>query len=193
MKPTHVIVDTEAARAARADRQERANALLRQSEASERARFTTISTMLSWFWAMKGHMESAPAIDPGREVIQGLQVDRDERIFWVGKTWELLCDLRRRQGADRGLMLLWLHFRAPVQVGYREHEGRRVARFGLPSVAIRDLHEHDQEAISRDKTCADFWRALHLIEEMALARGWVAHRIERKRRREEVYRREPDA
>jgi hypothetical protein len=187
---THTVVeDTEAARQARKEQQERAKLRLSDVEESQSARFSTITHMLSWYYGIKDHMASPPAIDPGREIIQGLKVDRDERIFWIGKTLWLLEQLRQKQGNDRGFNLIYLHFRAPVQIGYRQHEGRRVAAFGLPPIPIRELHEHDGEPIGRDATTSDFWRALHLIEEMAVEKGWVGHRLQRRGGGTQVYRR----
>ncbi len=190
MKPT-VVIDTKAAQEERAERERRTRVYLQQTE-RESARFHTINQMLSWFWAMRDHMRSPPAIDPSREIIQGLKVDRDERIFWVGATLKLLATLEREHG-PRAPMLLWLRFRSPSKIGLREtDDGRKVEQYGLPPIAIRDLHEHDGENISRNATIADFWKALHHIEEMAFERGWVGNRIQRKTNRVQVYRREQE-
>lgn len=193
MKAAAVVMDTAEARAEREERRARVTQHLNHVE-PERARFRTLSQLLAWRFAMAGHMEAPPAIDPSREVIQGLRVDREDRLGWTGRIDGALRDLARVQGDDKGVMLLWLHFRSPTQQGYRVLDGRKVVRYGAPGVAIRDLHAEKGVSLSRDRAIDEFWRSFRLLEGWAIARGWVEEPLARKEKRgPEVYRREPEA
>lgn len=177
----------------REERKRRTDRLLEQVERAKEsgARWTDVRQMLSWGFAMWDRMDSAPAIDPGREVIQGLKVDRDERIHALAYVKKALLHLARTQGHDRGVLLLWLHFRAPSQVGeVREADGRKRVVYGNPSIAIRDLHR--EAGGTRNGTIREFWAAMSIVEEYAIQRRWVAHRLERRvnTQRTRVYRRD---
>lgn len=193
MKPAAIIVESELEREIREERNRRTDRLLAAVEREQErgARWNTAKEMLGYFFAMFGRMESAPAIDPAREVIQGLQVDRDERIHWQARIYQALKLLAKRQGNDRGVLLLWLHFRAPREVAMRtEKDGRRHVVYGDHSLAIRDLHT--EAGGSRDSVIQEFWRAFELLEEFALEKGWVSERLERRPRNVKVgvYRRQ---
>lgn len=190
MKPARIIIEQPEVWAARKERERASDNILAELEHEQPTQWRTAKQMLSWFFAMRGRMETAPAIDPSREVIQGLQVDRDDRIHklaYVGKLFEALI---RQQGNTRGAALLMLHFQAPTPVGYVIHtDGRRVLAYGNPSVAIRDLSKHAGIEATRDQTIRDFWRAYTIVEELALERGFIAERTKRPVRSANVVRR----
>jgi hypothetical protein len=117
-----VIPDTHAAAEQRRRSNARADDFLRK-DSRERARFRSTSEMLSWFFALKDHMASVPAIDPSAEVIQGLRVDRDERSYWIQSVRQALEHMVRAQGNSTGALLLWLHLRPRKVVGYKVKKG----------------------------------------------------------------------
>lgn len=181
MKPTKVIIESKLERELREERARETDGLLAQVERAQEggARWEDARQMLGWYFAMYGRMEGAPAIDPAREVVQGLQVDRDERIHQLAYVSKALRHLARVQGNDRGVLLLWLHFRAPSQVGEtRDDDGRKRGVYGLHSLAVRDLHR--EAGGGRNEVIREFWEAMRIVEEYALNRRWVANRLERR-------------
>lgn len=191
MEPAAVVTQSQFERELREKRDEEVRENLRAMERTQDIRFRDVAHLLSWFFAMRTHMESAPALDPSREAIQGVRVDRDERIAWLGKTMRMLDELRQAQKSDRGFLLLGLHFRIPRANGTTLLDGRRITKYAGFPVPIRELHEHDEAPISRDKTIMDFWEAMAHVEDYALNRRWVLGRVKRGERQKntaQVYR-----
>lgn len=185
MKPSRIIEDTLTESELRADRRKRIEALVRQVTPEPEHRWRDARDMLGWYFANYDRMHSPPAIDPSREVIQGLRVDRDQRIHDVAYVSVALRELAKKQGHDRGVLLLWMNFRSPSQTGHvRDPDGRKRVQYGLPGIAIRDLYR--EAGGSREKTTAEYWEALTLVEDFAVQRRWVAARIERKTKVAEV-------
>jgi hypothetical protein len=194
MKPTKIIHESALERDLRHQRNREQDELAKEIDRVQRreARFKDTKELLGWYFSTYRSMETAPAINPAKEVIQGASVDRDERIHWHAWIYKALKDLAKRQGNDRGVHLLWLHHRQASETGHtREKDGRKRVVFGKRSVAIRDLHEHDDDPAGRDTTIRDYWRAFRLFEEMAVSKGWVQWRVQRRGegRTEQVYRR----
>lgn len=182
MKKPTVILESAFERQVRKDREAETDGLLKEVErAQERGGYwDDAKRMLGWYEAVRGRMGSPPAIDYARERVQGINVDRDERIHCIAYVEMALNHLERVQGDDRGRSLLWLHFRAPRELGKtRTPDGRQIGRYGDHGVALRELHEH-LNGKSRDQTSRDFWRAFRIVEEFALRKGWIRYRIERK-------------
>src|SRR4051812_29136079 len=117
LTPSAVVYESSLERDLRERRKAEQADLLRAIEHTQEIRFRDAAHLMSWFFAMLEHMASAPALDPGREAIQGVQVDRDERIAWLGKTKRALEEVARQQDNSRGVRLLWLHFRQAKPVG----------------------------------------------------------------------------
>jgi hypothetical protein len=183
MKAEAVVYETQLERAVREERSQRVqNALASLGE--ERARWDTASQMLSWFFALRPHMESAPGIDYARDTVQsGNPVDRDERIIWLGRVWGMLDQLVLSQGHTRGRDLLWLHHRSARKVGERrDAEGRKLDVYGDQGIAIRELYLHDGAPDGRNATIEDYWMAYQCIEDAVLNLGWVRQRLVRERR-----------
>lgn len=192
MKEPKVVIESALEREVREERKRDTDGLLQEVERIQArgARWKDTRQMLSWYYAMHDRMESAPAIDPSREVIQGGTVDRDERIHSIAYVKLALEHLRRVQGDARGLWLLWHHFRAPSETGtVRDPDGRKRVVYGNHSVGINKLYEH--VGGSRDEVIREFWRAMRIVEDFALNKGWVEYRMERKGgpQQERVYRR----
>lgn len=183
LKPDAIIYESEAEAEARAKRQRSTQALLRSVETQPRARFVSATAMLSWFFAMRSHMEGAPAIDPAADVIQGLRVDRDERLYWVGSVKQALEAVVKKQGHSAGALLLWLHLRPREVVGYKRRRGVRVAVFS-DSVPLWELFREpavQAYGLAQRKAIAVFRAALTAVEEYAFERGWLAFRARRER------------
>lgn len=171
-----VIQDSHEAAAVRAERAARSERYLREVE-REQARFSNVQQMLGFFFVMREHMASAPAIDPSREQIQGGEKrDRDETIAWVGKIHRALRDLAISDGTherpiDAGVFLLWSVHRVGEQT------------------PIRELYRVDPLKRSRRRAEAAYWDAVEWLEDYAGNRGWVRERVRRERRAEQTYRR----
>lgn len=199
MKPAKVIIESHLERELRLKRKEETDNLLRSLELRSDASWDDAADMLGWYWAMKPHgqpgrMDTPPAIDPAREIVQGLRVDREERLGDIGHVQSALAHLMRRQGNGDGYQLLWLHFRCATPTGRKTKapDGRLVDEYGNPSVPIRELGA----TIGRPQkqTIAEYWRAFGIVEDFAFGKHWVRARVERVRRSSavRVYRRPPD-
>lgn len=197
MKKPTVIIESAFEQQVRKDRAAETDQYLklaeRALERSEKGYWDDAKRMLGWYEAMRDRMGSPPAIDYAREKVQGIHVDRDERIHCIAYVEMALTHLERVQGDDRGKALLWLHFRAPRATGKHKRldDGRKVELYSEPGVAERELHEH-LTGKSRDMTIRDFWRALRTVEEFAMKRGWVRYRLQRKseEQKAQVYQRD---
>jgi hypothetical protein len=178
VKPEAIVLDTHEEAEKRKETARRVAALLRRAD-EEVARWGTVSEMLAWFFALYGHMESPPAIDPSREVIQGLKVDRDERIAWLAKVKKALQHLGAENN-HRYVMLIWLHYRCPVPIGDRIVDGRKLTKHSDPGVPIRELYRHAGGNVSRDQTIHEFWVGVAWLEEYAWGRGWLRERLPKR-------------
>lgn len=190
MKPIAIVHETAEERAERVRRREETDGLLKEVEGKEPARWENVRMMLTWFFSRYEDLESVPGMDPSRDVVQGMKVDREDRISWLGKVRGLLGALRRRQGGDKGVFLLWLHFRTKRLVGYVARDGQKVPRFSAGGVPVWELYREPEVSLSQRMAKEEFWRAMAVIEEFAFARGWLQTRLPRKERAERVYRRE---
>lgn len=190
MKPSAIIHETETERSTRLRRKEDTDHLLQEVEGKERPRWDNVMKMLSWFFALYDRMESVPAMDPSRDIVQGVKVDRDERISWVAKVKSLLEALNKRQGNPKGVFLIWLHFRTPRVIGYVTRHGMKVPNSTGASVPVWELYREPGVGLSQRMAREEFWRAMSVLEEFAYARGWLQARLARKERADRVYRRE---
>jgi len=185
------VYETQAEAAERRERHEKLTANLRRMEATERPRFDTATSMLSWWFAVSGHMESTPAIDPSAEVIQGLRVDRDERLWWIQSVRQALQHVERAQGHALGVLLLWLHLRPRIVTGYKVRKGIRIPVV-LEPVPLWELHRAQEASgyrLSRRKATEAYWEALRKVEDYAWERGWILTRARRAKRAEQSWRR----
>lgn len=194
LKAAAVVYESAIERDLREQRGRESSELLREVERVRHggARWDDTRKMLGWYYATEGHMESAPGIDYARDLVQGIQVDRDERIHARAYVDKALLHLERTTGTDRGRVLLWLHFRAPRPIReVRERDGRKRMVYGEPGVAIRALHEQFSGA-GRNETIRAFWRAFEVVEDYALNKGLVKYRLERRgeQQKPQVYRRQ---
>lgn len=191
VKPT-IVYETAAEHEARQLRARETDSLLRRVEAQERARWPTAAAMLSWFFALKDHMASIPAVNPAADVIQGLRVERDERLYWIGKARLALAALERHTGSGFAGLLLWLYFRPRVLVGHKRRKGVRVAVYAEP-VPRWELSRAPElsgyPSLSQRAAVEAFGLALRWVEDYAYSRGWVKFRARRRRRVENCYRR----
>ncbi len=194
MQNAVVVQDTNEARAERQERAERSNRLLVEVE-REGARWANVPAMLSWYYPMREIMTGAQAIDPSKEAIQGgRKGDRDETIAWMGKIGRALLELAVAHEGPHDVALLQLVFRIARENGTKVVDGRRLTAWTDEPVAIRELYLHDRVLQrSRGRCITAFWAAVEELETKALNRRWVAGRVERKTRVEQVYRREQEA
>lgn len=191
MKPTRVVYESHAEAEERLRRKADTDGLCQDTE-RERARFKTATELVAWFFAMAGHMASAPAIDPSADVIQGARVDRDERLSWIGCGRQALKHLADAQGNNTGVLLLWLHLRPSRVTGYVVKRGMRIPVSSHP-VPLWELHQDPTVkavSLSRRDAVRAYWDALRRVEEFAFSRHWIAARAARKPRAPNVYRRD---
>lgn len=193
MKPSKVVTDTHEEQAERQRRREATDKLLERVERDDRARWPSATSMLSWFFALAGHMASAPAIDPAADYVQGGRVDRDERLAWIGSVRQALHHLEEAEGSNTGTLLLWLHLRPRRITGYKVRRGLRIPITSEP-VPLWELHAQPMVQLGRRRAAHAYWAALRRVEDFAFAKGWIAARSKRKERAPNTYRRKvPDA
>jgi hypothetical protein len=186
-----IIYETHEEAATRHKRNADADKLLRRMDDEERARFPSVTAMLSWYFALHGHMESAPGMDPSREVIQGLRVDKDERHYWMQSVRQALAELVRAQGNATGYLLLVMHLRPRAVIKYKTKKGMRIPVWADP-VPLWELYQHPKVKLSQRKAIELYWHSLEQVEDYAANRGWVAGRAERKSKATQSYRRRRD-
>lgn len=145
----------------------------------ERTPWATATQMLAWFYAMHSRASDIPAIDPGRERIDGLRVDRDERAWKVQSVRQALTHLVATQGSNTGALLLWMHLRPTAVRHVRTKRKGWVAR-QEHAVPLWDLHEEVQ--LTQRGAVEAYWEALRIVEEFALTKEWIAVRTERRSR-----------
>lgn len=142
-------------------------------------KFGSIVSMLSWWFATRGHFESVPAVDPSADVIQGLRVDRTERAWWSHAGRQLLEETAKRQGNTFGVLLLWLHLRPRMVTGYKRKKGVRVAVWSDP-VPLWELYADPTVKAygngGQRRVVSRYWDALGVAEGVAVERGWLTRR-----------------
>lgn len=192
-KPSAVIEETDAQWRARKEAQKEQDTRVRgylEYVKRDIEPWPNATAMLSWFFAMRGHMSSVPAIDPAAETIQGLRVDKDERHWRIGSVEQALGALVGAQGSHLGVTLLWLHL-APRRLR-REFTRRGVTvREWVDPIPLDELFRYTgaYAELSRRAAIQLYWSSLAAVEEFAYARKWITARSKRKPKKEQVYRR----